>query len=210
MRKVLLFLALAVLVLPMVFSGCATPEGTASSGTTATTAAAAGATTTAQAAATTGKGTVLWGFESNSTDGWQGKGKWADACQVNDDPKYVTEGKYSMKIDTKNSAGWNQNVAINDGPFSPDLTKFTSITMDVYVPKSTIADMDYAQIFLVFSGSANAWYQVQGFLKAGWNKLEYKLDSSQLSGDMWHMYLVLNSGKPFGGPIYIDNISGVK
>jgi hypothetical protein len=122
----------------------------------------------------------------------------------------VTEGKYSMMIDTKNSSGWNQNVAINDGPFSADLGKFTSLTMDVYVPKSTIADMDYAQIFLVFSGSANAWYQIQGFLKAGWNHLEYKLDDSQINGDMWHMYLVLNSGKPWGGPIYIDNIAGVK
>src|SRR5271157_5441963 len=98
MRKVFLFLALALLVLSMMFSGCATPQATASGNTQTANSAAGGTTTTAQATtaqATTGKGTMLWGFESNSTEGWAGKGKWADACQVNSDPQYVTEGKYS-------------------------------------------------------------------------------------------------------------------
>jgi hypothetical protein len=197
MKKFFWLSVLAAVILAAMFTGCATPAASSSGTGTAATA----------SSATTG-GTMLWGFESKSTEGWNGKGKWADANQVNEDPKFVTEGKYSLKIDAKGSTGWNQNIAINDGPFSTDLPKFTSITMDVYVPHETIKDMDYAQIFLVMSGSANAWYQVQGFLKEGLNKLTYKLDNSQTGGDMWHMYLVFNSGKPFGGPIYIDNVQG--
>lgn len=151
---------------------------------------------------------VLWGFESNSTEGWYGKGKWAQACKVNSDPKFVKEGKYSLKIEAKGSKGWNQDIAINDGPFHEKFSELKSITMDVYVPEASMKGLEYGQIFLVISGSANSWYQIPQGLKPGWNKLVYKLDPDNIAGDIWHIYFVFNSGGDFKGPVYIDNIVG--
>ena len=194
MKKGLMFLAVAMMFV-FVFAGCASAP-----------AADAGK---AGAAVTTGSaGVPLWNFESNTTDGWHGNGKWGKRMTVNADPKFVTEGKYSLKIDATGCTGWNQDVAIFDGPFNDSFGKFTSISMDVIVPKESIAGIDYAQIFVVISGAANSWYQVPQGLKEGVNKLVYAIDNSNTSGDLWHMYLVFNSGKPFTGPVYIDNVTG--
>jgi len=188
------FLFLFFVVLVVFVFGCATVEEEGGSG---------------KVASSTASGTlVLWNFESNSTDGWYGKGKWANACTVNSDAKFVKEGKYSLKIDAKGSKGWNQDIALNDGPFSGDFGNLKSITMDVYVPETSMKGLEYGQIFLVISGSANSWYQIPQGLKPGWNKLVYKLESDNIAGDIWHIYFVFNSGGDFKGPVYIDNVVG--
>jgi hypothetical protein len=199
MKKGLLLLALAS-VFAFVFAGCASAPA-ASAG------ASAGQTTAAAASSTSSAATSLFNFESNTTDGWHGNGKWGKRMTVNADPKFVTEGKYSLKIDAKGCAGWNQDVAIFEGPFNENFGKFTSISMDVIVPKESIAGTEYAQIFVVISGSANSWYQIPQGLKEGVNKLTYTIDKANTSGDIWKMYLVFNSGKAFDGPVYIDNIT---
>ena len=188
------FLFLFFVVLVVFVFGCATVEEEGGSG---------------KVASSTASGTlVLWNFESNSTDGWYGKGKWTNACTVNSDAKFVKEGKYSLKIDAKGSKGWNQDIALNDGPFSGDFGNLKSITMDVYVPETSMKGLEYGQIFLVISGSANSWYQIPQGLKPGWNKLVYKLESDNIAGDIWHIYFVFNSGGDFKGPVYIDNVVG--
>jgi len=151
---------------------------------------------------------VMWNFESNTTDGWYGKGKWANACTVNSDVKFVKEGKYSLKIDAKGSKGWNQDIAMNDGPFIDKFGQLKSISMDVFVPETSMQGLEYGQIFLVISGSANSWYQLPQGLKPGWNKLVYKLEEDNIAGDIWHIYFVFNSGGDFKGPVYIDNVTG--
>ncbi|MCE5301185.1 MAG: hypothetical protein LLG37_10000 [Spirochaetia bacterium] len=192
-------LAVAVLFLAVVFSGCATTGGTEQAGGTAT-----------AAAAPTGSGNKvnLWNFESKTADGWAGNGKWAERLTVNTDPKFVKEGGFSLKIDAKGCKGWEQNIALNGGPFPEQFAKLASLTMDVYVPKESIKGMEYAQIFLVVSGSANSWYQVQQGIKEGWNSLEYKIEPGAIDGDIWKVYFVFNSGGTFSGPVYIDNVVG--
>ena len=194
MKKGLAVLAVAVLV--FVFAGCESVEVKSD-------------TKVSSASASSGSGNVMWNFESKGTDGWYGKGKWAYACTSNDMPKYVREGKYSLKIDAKGSKGWNQNIAMQDGPFHEEFGKLKKITMDVYVPAKTMKDVEYAQIFLVISGSSNSWYQVPQGLKTGWNKLVDALDEDNIAVDIWHIYLVFNSGGSLGGPVYVDNIVGV-
>lgn len=194
MRKVLVFAAVAVV---MMFAGCASTETAGTDGTTVA------------AAAAPGSGLAFWNFESGTTDGWAGKGKWAEACVVNSDPKFIKEGKYSMKIEAKGSKGYNQDICVFDGPFNENFGKIKSLTMDVFVPAESIKGLEYAQVFVIISGSANSWYQVPQGLKAGWNKLVFKMESDNIDGDLWHAYLVLNSGAAYAGPIYIDNVQGV-
>jgi hypothetical protein len=167
------------------------------------------AKTQAQQPAASGNSIVFWNFEDGTTGGWQGKGKWAEACKVNNGAAFVSEGKNSLKIEAKGSKGYNQDIAIFDGPFNENFGKCKSMTMDVFVPKETIKGMDYLQIFVVISGSANSWYQIPQALKPGWNKLVYQFDSSNMDGDLWHMYFVVNSGSAAGGPIYVDNVLGI-
>jgi hypothetical protein len=193
MKKWLLFSVVVLFV--FVLAGCASAP-------------AAEATKAGTVAAMDPAGTMLWNFESNTTDGWHGNGKWGKRMTVNADPKLATEGKYSLKIDAKGCSGWNQDVAIFEGPFNANFGKFTSISMDVIVPKESIAGTEYAQIFLVISGAANSWYQVPQGLKEGLNKLVYTIDPANTSGDIWKMYFVFNSGKAFSGPVYIDNVVG--
>jgi hypothetical protein len=45
-------------------------------------------------------------------------------------------------------------------------------------------------------------------LKEGWNSLEYKIETNEVSGDISQVYLVLNSDAALGGPVYIDNVVG--
>jgi hypothetical protein len=151
---------------------------------------------------------TLWNFESKTADGWAGTGKWAEAVTANDDPKFVREGKYSLRINAEGSSGWNQDIAVNGGPFPAEFSKLKVITMDVYVPAETIKGTAYAQLFIVISGSANPWYQVPQDLKEGWNSLEYKLSTDDVNGDISQVLFVLNSDVALGGPVYIDNVVG--
>jgi len=151
---------------------------------------------------------TLWNFESKTTDGWAGTGKWAEAVTANDDAKFVREGKYSLEINAEGSSGWNQDIAVNSGPFPAEFSKLKAITMDVYVPAETIKGTQYAQLFIVISGSANPWYQVHQELKEGWNSLEYKLETDDVNGDISQVFFVLNSDVALGGPLYIDNVVG--
>ncbi|HUJ08611.1 MAG TPA: hypothetical protein VL171_01165 [Verrucomicrobiae bacterium] len=151
---------------------------------------------------------TLWNFESKTTDGWAGTGNWSEADTVNDDPNFVKQGKYSLKINAKGSSGWNQDIAVNEGPFAPGFGKFKTITMDVYVPKESIEGLQYAQIFLVISSSANSWFQVPQDIKEGWNSLQYNIEPNEVSDDVSQVYLVFNSDLAFGGPVYIDNVVG--
>ena len=166
------------------------------------------AITSAPVPAMAGNKVVLWNFESKTTDGWSGRDKWSEAVTVNDDPSFVREGKYSLKINAKGSNGWNQDIAVNEGPLTAELSKLKAVTMDVYVPKETIEGLPYLQLFLVVSGSANAWYQVAQELKAGWNSAEFKIDTDSVNGDIWQVYFVLNTSMDLNGPIYIDNVVG--
>ena len=151
---------------------------------------------------------VLWNFESKTTDGWSGKEKWAGADTVNEDPAFVKDGKYSLRINAKGSNGWNQDIAVNDGPFPSELTKLKAITMDIYAPKESMEGLPYVQVFLVISSSANGWYQVQQELKPGWNSLEFNINPEDVNGEIWQVYLVLNSSQELNGPIYVDNVIG--
>src|SRR5271157_2810521 len=62
---------------------------------------------------------MLWNFEDGTTDGWHGAGaKWGKASSINTVPNFISDkGKYSLKINCKGSTDWNQDVAVNDGPF---------------------------------------------------------------------------------------------
>lgn len=187
------FLALFFVVLVVFVFGCATAEEEGAGG---------------KVSSLAGSTASMWNFESNTTEGWSGKGKWANACKVNSDAKFVKEGKYSLKIEAKGSKGWNQDIAVNSGPFIENFGQLKSITMDVFVPEASMKGLEYGQIFLVISGSANSWYQLPQGLRPGWNKLVYKLDEDNIAGDIWHIYFVFNSGGDFKGPVYIDNVIG--
>jgi hypothetical protein len=197
MKKALVLMAAAVVV--MMFAGCASTETAGGSGSTVAAAAAPGA------------GLVLWNFESGALDGWEGKGKWAEALTINSDPKFVKEGKYSMKVNAKGSKGYNQDICVFACPCNENFGKMKAITMDVFVPAETIKGMEYMQLFIIINGSANSWYQIPLALKAGWNALNYPLESASIDGDIWKIFLVINNpdSTPAAGPIYIDNVQGV-
>jgi hypothetical protein len=184
----------------MVFAGCASTETAGKSETAAGTQAAA-----------TGSNLALWTFESGTTDGWTGKGKWAEALTVVTDPKFVKEGKSSLKLNSKGSVGYNQDIAVFECPCNENFGKLKAITMDVFVPAETMKGQQYLQIFMIINGSADNWYQIPQPLKAGWNSLRYDLKSESIDGDIWKIFLVVNNDKstPLGGALYIDNIQGV-
>jgi hypothetical protein len=150
----------------------------------------------------------LWNFETGTTEGWHGAAKFAKSCSVNSNPKYVTEGKYSLKVDLTGSKDWNQDVMVNSGPFDPGINKLVELSFDVIVPESSVAGLEYEEMYLVTSSKSNAWYQLKSPLQAGTNKVVFKIDNSKINKDMWNIYLVTNNSQPFTGPIYIDNMVG--
>ena len=151
----------------------------------------------------------LWSFETGTTEGWQGVGKWSKSCSVTKDPKYVTEGKYALKIDCTGSTDWNQDVCLTSGPFEAGgISKLVEVTMDVTVPEASAKGLEYMEMYLVFSGKANSFFQLKGQMMPGKNTLKFKVDNAKVNGDMWHIYLVLNNSQAYAGPIYVDNIIG--
>lgn len=201
--------ALNAVALLAFFAGCASTNSVAPENKTTVAAPQVKPAAAPQVAQSAARNTVtLWTFESKTTDGWAGTGQWSQAVTVNDDPNFVKQGQYSLKINAKGSSGWNQDIAVNEGPFPSEFSKLKTITMDVYVPKETIAGLQYGQLFIVISSSANSWYQVPQDLKEGWNSLEYKIETNEVNGDISQVYFVFNSDAAFGGPVYIDNVVG--
>jgi hypothetical protein len=96
---------------------------------------------------------------------------------------------------------------VTEGPF-PESLAFKTITVNMFVPPATVAGLEFVQVFLVFSGEANGWYQNYLSPKTGWNALKYKVDPAQLAGGMGRVYIVFNTGGALRGPVYVDNISG--
>jgi len=150
----------------------------------------------------------LWSFETGTTEGWNGAGKWAKACSVTDNPKFVTEGKYALKIDATGSTDWNQDAAVNSGPFIKEINKLVEMSMDVIVPAESAKGMEFQELYLVCSSKTNNWYQLKKQLTIGKQKVTFKIDNSKIKEDMWHIYLVVNNSQPWSGPIYVDNIVG--
>lgn len=152
---------------------------------------------------------MLWSFESGTTEGWKGVHKYAKAVSINKDPKFVTEGKHSLRVDATGSLGWNQDIMVNSGPFSEDINKLLEISMDVILPPASVAGMQYMELYMVCSSKSNEWYQLKNQVMPGTNKVVFKLDNAKIRQDMWHIYLVTNNTEAYKGPIYIDNIQGV-
>jgi|DewCreStandDraft_4_1066084.scaffolds.fasta_scaffold02488_7 alpha-L-arabinofuranosidase len=150
----------------------------------------------------------LWSFETNTTEGWHGVGKWAKACSVTTDPKYVTEGKYALKVDATTSIDWNQDACVNDGPFLPEINKLVEFSFDLFVPEESMKGLEYLEIYLVFSSRTNNWYQLKKQVTTGKQRVSFKVDPTKIKEDMWHIYLVINNSQPLNGPIYFDNFIG--
>ena len=125
------------------------------------------------------------------------------------DPKFVTEGKNSLKLDATGSVGWNQTIMFNKGPFIPDINKLLEVSMDIILPGPSVAGLEYTEVYLVLSSKTNNWYQLKTQVYPGVNKAVFKIDNAKIKEDMWEMVIVLNNTQPYKGPIYIDNIQGV-
>ena len=150
----------------------------------------------------------LWNFETGTTEGWQGVAKWSKSCSVTTDPKYVTEGKYALKLDCTGSKDWNQEVMVIKPPFDPACNKLVELSFDITVPQESIAGLEFQEIYLVVSSKTNAWYQLKSPLLAGRSNIKFKIDNSKVKTDIWNMYIILNNSQPYKGPIYIDNMVG--
>ncbi|HNX95336.1 MAG TPA: serine/threonine-protein kinase [Holophaga sp.] len=150
----------------------------------------------------------LWNFENGTLEGWHGSGPWANACSITQDARYVTEGRAALKLDCSGSMDWNQNLAINDGPFPRDIHHLIQVTVDVNAPQDSVSGMDYCEIYLVFMCRPNGWYEIKRQFRPGRQTITFDVDPSRIQQEIWHVYLVLNSSQPFKGPIYVDRVTG--
>jgi hypothetical protein len=103
---------------------------------------------------------------------------------------------------------WNQNLAINDGPFPRDIHHLIQVTVDVNAPQDSVSGMDYCEIYLVFMCRPNGWYEIKRQFRPGRQTITFDVDPSRIQQEIWHVYLVLNSSQPFKGPIYVDRVTG--
>ena len=146
-------------------------------------------------------GVLIWGF-NDDLGGFEGS-----VTQVTD---IVSEGKGAMLIGADGSAGWNQSLAVCTTPPVPDQWEtFKSITMDAYLPAKSLAKAGYGELYLVTQSPANSWYEIKMISHEGWNHFKIDVDSAQFKGGLTKIFLVVNSGGPIQGPIYVDNIRGL-
>jgi len=151
-------------------------------------------------------GIPLWTFESGTTEGWHGTGKWSESCSASID--HATEGRYALKLECTGSVDWNQDIAINDGPFPQDIHQLTQVSVDVTAPEASVTGMEYEELYLVFMSKTNKWYEIKRQFTQGKQTITFDIDTAQIKQDVWHVYFVLNSTQPFKGPIYLDRIVG--
>jgi len=150
----------------------------------------------------------LWSFDSGTTEGWHGVNKYAKACSAAKGAEFVTSGASALEIDLTGVKGWNQDVALFEGPFPPAFHGLKEITMDVYVPEASVKGMTYQEMYFIISGKANAWYQLKKQIKPGMNQVVLPVDNSKVKGEVWKVYIVVNSTEAWTGPIYVDTIKG--
>ncbi len=145
-------------------------------------------------------GVLLWGF-NNTLGGFSGS--------VGLEHSIVSEGTGAMVVTTTGSSGWNQNLAVcSQIPHAKEWGKFKAISMDVFLPKGSLANATFGQVFLVVQSPANSWYEVKFHLQEGWNHLKARVDPKQMTGGVYKVYLVANSGGPISGNMIVDNIRG--
>ncbi|MFW6210792.1 MAG: hypothetical protein ACOC4H_01595, partial [bacterium] len=152
--------------------------------------------------------TRLFSFESGTTEGWQGTGKWEKSCSAVTHEKAATHGSKALKVDVTGSTDWNQDIAKFSGPFDSKWKKLVALSFDIYVPEASAEGMSYQELYLVVQGQAQSWYQLKQPLNAGMNKVTFKLNNAYMDTDLWHIMLIVNNSEPWRGPIYIDNIVG--
>ena len=138
---------------------------------------------------------VMFDFESG-TDGFAGK--------TSTSPTGATSGKSALAIDAKGSKGWDQDLALCQQ--NGDWSDATELVIDINVPAATMAGVDFADFIPVFSGPANSWYALaKTKLLPGKIEVKVPVDGTKV-GTPTKFYLVINSGAPLAGPIYVDNI----
>ncbi|HDT15592.1 MAG TPA: hypothetical protein ENN55_05215, partial [Firmicutes bacterium] len=122
----------------------------------------------AAAFAQLGKNDVrIFSFESGTTEGWKGSGKWANSCSVVTHKDGATHGTKALKVDITGSTDWNQDVAVFSGPFDAKWKKLVGISFDIYVPEASAKGMSYQELYLVVQGQAQSWYQLKQPLSVG-------------------------------------------
>lgn len=138
---------------------------------------------------------LLYDFETD-TQGWNGK--------TSIGTKGATSGTHALTLDAKGSSGWNQNLALLQQ--NEDWTTAIELMIDVTVPPGSAGAAEFIEFIPVFSGPANSWYALtKTKLVDGLNHVKVALDGSKIATPT-KFYLVLNTGKPIPGDIYIDNI----
>ena len=138
---------------------------------------------------------LLYDFESD-TQGWAGK--------TSVGTKGATSGTHAMTLDAKGSVGWNQSLALLQQ--NEDWSNAIELQVDVTVPPGSCGSAEFIEFIPVFSGPANSWYALtKTKLNDGLNKISVPLDGSKIATPT-KFYLVLNTGKPIPGDIYVDNI----
>jgi len=165
---------------------------------------------------------LIASFEDDKLDGWVSDPNNTGAnvlASFNTDPKYVSDGKGSMKVDMTDEGandigGWKEPILAVDLAEPLDLTDWGAISMDVYVPAESL-----------YPDTPGGWFQFLPRLvtangtvsygnrdcHAGWNHLVWNLASNSKEG-ITRIYFATNTdgARPWTGPIYIDNVRAWK
>jgi hypothetical protein len=139
--------------------------------------------------------TLLYDFEG-STQGFEGKTSTA--------PIGATHGKQALAIDTTGLTGWQQDLCSQSN--NEDWSDAVEFLADVYLPAGTKAAAQYVQFIPTFSGPKDSFYKLgQAELTDGENHVSFPVKGGKVATP-WKLLLIINSGAPIPGKIYVDNI----
>lgn len=164
---------------------------------------------------------LIFSFEDDKLDGWTSdpKATGTSIASWNTDPKYVSDGKGSLKLDLSNGGandigGWVEPMFSVDIPDGVDLKDYAVFSMDVYVPaESLFPDQPggWFQILPRITSAGGTGYYGNRDVHAGWNRLIWDMQVGRTE-NVTKITAASNTdgARPWTGPIYIDNVRAYK
>lgn len=148
---------------------------------------------------------LIFGWNDDQLDGWGG----SPGPVLNKDQKFLTEGAGSASVDWTGQPTWASGAFVLNFPEPQDWSKYGFITVDVYLPSSSIgvddagAPSGWNELWL----DAGGYYGVRGLNPDTWTTLVWGIDPDKAKA-ISSVTIGGNTGAPFAGVLYFDNMRG--
>jgi hypothetical protein len=154
---------------------------------------------------------LLVDFASPVTATGDPNGTGGNVASINTNPQFTALGGKSLKLDLTDVMGWHNPEYTINLPAPVDIKGYQVLAMDVFIPDDSIESSWYQfdPRTTTTNPGDDTMTTVTGYgpgnMHAGWNHLMWTLKDGT-DTKVTQLSFAGNTGAPYHGPVYVDNI----